>query len=64
MRADERPFLSAELIRRMTWTATAPELIERAKRLEASGFDQLVFSILPGQEHAIEDWGRVRAAFA
>ncbi len=64
VRPDERPFLSADLIRYATWTATEPELRERVAALEAGGFSQIVFSILPGQEHAIEDWGRIRAAFA
>jgi hypothetical protein len=31
--------------------------------LAAAGFNQVVFSIPPGQEHAIEDWGRIRRAF-
>ena len=64
VRDDERPFLTAELIRHATWTATAPELIERIQAIEAAGFNQIVFSILPGQEHAVEDWGKIRRAFA
>jgi len=64
VRPDERPFLTGEMIRRMTWTATEGELIERVAALEAAGFSQVVFSILPGQEQAVEDWGRIRAAFA
>jgi 5,10-methylenetetrahydromethanopterin reductase len=63
VRPDERPFLSAEMIRYATWTATLPELVERVRGIEAAGFSQIVFSILPGQEHAVEDWGRVRRAF-
>ena len=63
VREDERPFLTEALIRHATWTATAPELIERVGALEAAGFSQIVFSILPGQEHAVEDWGQVRRAF-
>ena len=63
VRPDERPFLSADLIRYATWTATLPELIARVGALKDAGFGQIVFSILPGQEHAVEDWGRVRAAF-
>jgi 5,10-methylenetetrahydromethanopterin reductase len=63
VRPDERPFLTAELIRHATWTATAPELIERVRAVEAAGFSQIVVSILPGQEHAIEDWGQIRRAF-
>lgn len=64
VRPDERPFLTAEMIRRVTWTAPEPDLIERVARLQAAGFSQIVFSILPGQEQAVEDWGRIRAAFA
>jgi 5,10-methylenetetrahydromethanopterin reductase len=64
VREDERPYLTADLIRHATWTATAPELIERIAAIEAAGFNQIVFSILPGQEHAVEDWGRMRRAFA
>ena len=63
VRPDERPFLSADLIRHATWTATLPELIARVGALREAGFTQIVFSVLPGQEHAVEDWGRVRAAF-
>ena len=64
VREDERPYLTQDLIRHATWTATAPELIERIQAIEAAGFTQIVFSILPGQEHAVEDWGRIRRAFA
>jgi 5,10-methylenetetrahydromethanopterin reductase len=64
VRPDERPFLTGAMIRQATWTATEPELIDRVAALEAAGFSQIVFSILPGQEHAVEDWGRIRAAFA
>jgi 5,10-methylenetetrahydromethanopterin reductase len=64
VRPDERAFLTASMIREATWTAPEGELIERVAALEQSGFRQVVFSILPGQEHAVEDWGRVRAAFA
>ncbi len=63
VRDDERKFLSSDLIKAATWTATAPELIQRIEALEAAGFNQIVFSILPGQEHAVEDWGRIRRAF-
>lgn len=64
VRPDERPFLTGEMIRRMTWTAEEAELTERVAALEAAGFTQIVFSILPGQEQAVEDWGRIRGAFA
>ncbi len=63
VRPDEQPFITAELIRRMTFTATANELRERVAALAAAGYTQVAFSIPPGQEHAIEDWGRIRRAF-
>lgn len=63
VREDERPFLSADLIQATTWTAPEAELKDRVAALEAAGFSQIVFSILPGQEHAVEDWGRIRRAF-
>ena len=64
VRPDERPFLSADLIKYATWTAPEKELRNRIGAIADAGFSQIVFSILPGQEHAIEDWGRIRAAFA
>jgi 5,10-methylenetetrahydromethanopterin reductase len=64
LKPEERPFITAELIRHTTFTGTAKELAPRIEQLEAAGFRQIVFSILPGQEHSIEDWGRLRRAFA
>lgn len=64
VRDDERRFLTGEMIRRVTWTATEPELTGRVAAVQQAGFSQIVFSILPGQEQAVEDWGRIRAAFA
>lgn len=63
VRPDERPFISAEMIRRTSFTGTERELKERLAGLAAAGFNQVVFSIPPGQEHAVEDWGRLRRAF-
>jgi 5,10-methylenetetrahydromethanopterin reductase len=60
----ERPFITAELIRRTTFTATEQELRERVAALAAAGYDEIAFQIVPGQEHAIEDWGKIRRAFA
>jgi 5,10-methylenetetrahydromethanopterin reductase len=63
VRPDERPFISAEMIRRTSFVGTLPELTQRVGALAEAGFAQVVFSIPPGQEHAIEDWGRLRRAF-
>jgi 5,10-methylenetetrahydromethanopterin reductase len=63
VRPDERPFLSAEMLRRTSFIGTEREQKERIAALAAAGFAQVVFSIPPGQEHAVEDWGRIRRAF-
>jgi alkanesulfonate monooxygenase SsuD/methylene tetrahydromethanopterin reductase-like flavin-dependent oxidoreductase (luciferase family) len=64
VKPEERPFVTAELIRRTTLTATEPELKERIAALAAAGYDEIAIRIVPGQEHAIEDWGKIRRAFA
>jgi 5,10-methylenetetrahydromethanopterin reductase len=63
VRPDERPFITAEMIRKTSFVGTAADLTQRIGALGDAGFDQVVFSIPPGQEHAIEDWGRIRRAF-
>jgi 5,10-methylenetetrahydromethanopterin reductase len=63
VRPDERPFITAEMIRHTSFIGTAPVLTQRIGALGEAGFTQVVFSIPPGQEHAIEDWGRIRRAF-
>jgi 5,10-methylenetetrahydromethanopterin reductase len=63
VRPDERRFITAEMIRRTSFIGTAADLTQRIGALGDAGFDQVVFSIPPGQEHSIEDWGRIRRAF-
>jgi 5,10-methylenetetrahydromethanopterin reductase len=64
VKPEERRFVTAELIRRTTYTATETELKERFAGLVAAGYSEIAVQIVPGQEHAIEDWGRIRRAFA
>jgi 5,10-methylenetetrahydromethanopterin reductase len=64
VKSEERPFVTAELIRRTTFTATQKELKERIAALGDAGYTEIALQIVPGQEHAIEDWGRTRRAFA
>ena len=54
VRPDERRFITAEMIRRTSFIGTAADLTQRIGALADAGFDQVVFSIPPGQEHAIE----------
>jgi 5,10-methylenetetrahydromethanopterin reductase len=47
-----------------TFTATERELKERIAALADAGYAEIALQIVPGQEHAIEDWGRIQRAFA
>jgi 5,10-methylenetetrahydromethanopterin reductase len=64
VKPEERPFVTAELIRRTTFTATEQELKQRVEALRDAGWRQLVFPIVPGEEGALEDWARIARAFA
>jgi 5,10-methylenetetrahydromethanopterin reductase len=64
VKPEERAFVTAELIRLTTFTATEKELTERIAALSDAGYGEIAIQIVPGQEHAIEDWGRIRRAFA
>jgi 5,10-methylenetetrahydromethanopterin reductase len=64
LKPDEKKFISADLIRTTSFTATEKELKERIEALRAAGFTQFTIQLVPGQENAIEDWGRIAKAFA
>ena len=64
VKPEERPFVTADLIRLTTFAATEKELKARIEALAAAGYTEIAIQIVPGQEHAIEDWGKVRRAFA
>ena len=59
----ERPFVTGEMIRRTTFTGAEADLIERIAALRDGGYTQFTIQLVPGQEAAIEDWVRVKAAF-
>jgi 5,10-methylenetetrahydromethanopterin reductase len=58
-RLEEERFLTADLVRDLTTTGTAAELVERVRGLAAAGYQQLAICLAPGHEGAIEDWARV-----
>lgn len=60
----ERPFVTADLIRATSFTATESEIRRRIDTLRAAGFTQFTVQLVPGQEEAIADWARIRKAFA
>jgi 5,10-methylenetetrahydromethanopterin reductase len=64
VKPEERPFVTAELIRLTTFAATERALKERIAALADAGYAEIAIQIVLGQEHAIEDWGKIRRAFA
>ena len=58
----ERPFVTAEMIRRTTFTGTEPDLLERIAALRDGGYTQFTIQLIPGHDAAIEDWARLKAA--
>jgi 5,10-methylenetetrahydromethanopterin reductase len=63
VKPEERRFVTAELIRRTSFAGTEKEVKERIAALAAAGYDEITLHIVPGHEHAIEDWGKIRRAF-
>lgn len=59
----ERPFVTAELIRQTTFTGTESDLLDRIAALRDAGYTQFTIQLVPGQEHAIEDWARLKSKF-
>jgi len=59
----ERPYVTAELIRRTTFTGERQDLLDRIATLRDGGYTQFTIQLIPGQEAAIEDWAKLKAAF-
>lgn len=64
VKPEERRFVTADLIRATSFTATEAEIKQRIETLRAGGFTQFTVQLVPGQEEAIADWARIRKAFA
>jgi 5,10-methylenetetrahydromethanopterin reductase len=58
----ERRFVTAEMIRRTTFTGAEADLIERIAALRDGGYTQFTIQLVPGQEAAIDDWARIARA--
>ena len=64
VKPEERRFVTPDLIRATTITGSEAEIKASIAGFTASGYSEVAIQIVPGQEHAIEDWGRIRRAFA
>jgi 5,10-methylenetetrahydromethanopterin reductase len=61
VRPEEDKFLTEDLMRETTFTATEEVLRDRLKALKGAGYNQFVVQLVPGHEDAIEDWARLFA---
>jgi len=59
LRPEEQQFISAEMLRACSLTDTPDEIRARVAEMGAAGYDQVAIQLVPGQEHAIDDWARV-----
>jgi 5,10-methylenetetrahydromethanopterin reductase len=64
VKPEEKRFVSADLIRATSFTAGEAEIKQRIEALRAAGYTQFTIQLVPGQEAALADWGRIRKAFA
>jgi len=64
VKPEERRFVTPDLIRATTITGSEAEIKSTIAGFAEAGYSEIAIQIVPGQEHAIEDWGRIRRAFA
>ncbi len=64
VKPQEKRFVTADLIRATTFTAGEAEIKRRIDALKSAGYTQFTIQLVPGQEQALADWGRIRKAFA
>ncbi len=64
VKPEERRFVSAELISATSFTASEVEIKRRIEALRSAGYTQFTIQLVPGHEHALADWARIRKAFA
>ena len=64
VKPEEKRFVSAELISATSFTASEAEIKKRIEALRGAGYTQFTIQLVPGHEHALADWARIRKAFA
>jgi len=64
VKPEERRFVTPALIRATTITGSEAEIRTAIAGFADAGYGEIAIQIVPGQEHAIEDWGRIRRTFA
>ncbi len=64
VKPEEKRFVTAKMIAETSFTASEAEIKRRIEALRSAGYSQFTIQLVPGQEAAIEDWARIRKAFA
>jgi 5,10-methylenetetrahydromethanopterin reductase len=64
LKPEDRRFVTADLIRATSFTASEAEIKQRIDALRGAGYTQFTIQLVPGQERALADWARIRRAFA
>jgi 5,10-methylenetetrahydromethanopterin reductase len=62
VKPEEKRFVTSELIKATSFTASEREIVERIVRLRDAGYSQFTIQLIPGQEAAIDDWAKIRKA--
>ena len=63
VKPEEQKYVTGDLIRATTFTAPEAVIKDRIAALRDAGYTQFTVQLVPGQEHAIEDWARIMRAF-
>ena len=63
VKPEEKAYVTAELIRATSFTATEAELKQRIGDLRDAGYRQFTIQLTPGSEAAIDDWARIKRYF-
>jgi 5,10-methylenetetrahydromethanopterin reductase len=63
VKPEEKKFVTAKMIAETSFTATEAEIRKRIGALREAGYSQFTIQLVPGQEHALADWARIRKAF-
>jgi 5,10-methylenetetrahydromethanopterin reductase len=61
VRPEERPLITADMIRMMSFTGTGPALLDRVRALRDAGYSQFSPHIRYGQDQMIEEWAELLA---
>jgi 5,10-methylenetetrahydromethanopterin reductase len=64
VKPEEKKFVTAKMIAETSFTATEGEIKARIAALRDAGYRQFTIQLVPGHEQALEDWVRIRRAFA